>query len=444
MPHSAPMSRLELALGWRRRTLLIVALPLVALLAAGLWIAVQFLHPLLPARVVFAAGPEHGALHGFAERYRELLARQGVTLEVKTSRGVGDNLALLRAEKDGADAGFLLAGLATDADAARLASLGSVAYAPLWVLYRGGPELSDLAQVRGRSIAVGEPGSGLAAVLGPILAANGIAPSTTRIVELPFEGALASLLGGKIDVAFLGEGPSHRAFVEALAQPETKLLDFSRAEAYARRFPWLHALHLPAGTLDFERSLPPGDVRLIASTVILAGRSTLHPTVVDLLVDAAREVHGGSGFFERRGEFPDLHAVDRMPMSEQAVRYAQSGPTLLRRYLPLWLADFLQRLFTLALPFVLIAIPAIRWVPNAMGYWIGTRIEDQYARLLEIERRADSPRADRPGLLSELDRLDARVAAMSVPVKFAASMFQLRTHARMVRATIADRSRGSP
>src|SRR5690606_41999989 len=103
----------------------------------GVWLALHFLQPVPPRRIAFAAGPERGALHQFALLYRDILARDGVTLDVKVTRSVGDNLALLREAHGGAEAGFLLAGVGGSADARSLVNVSSVAYAPLWVFYRG-------------------------------------------------------------------------------------------------------------------------------------------------------------------------------------------------------------------------------------------------------------------------------------------------------------------
>ena len=47
--------------------------------------------------------------------------------------------------------------------------------------------------------------------------------------------------------------------------------------------------------------------------------------------------------FEKRGEFPHLHAVDGIAVSEQALEYVREGPSFLRRYLPLWAADWTAR-----------------------------------------------------------------------------------------------------
>jgi hypothetical protein len=419
--------------------LLAIATPVLLLLAAGIWFSAQFLHPFPPRHVTFAAGPRGGVLQGFAQQYRDILARDGVTLDVKVTRGAGDNLAMLAARD--ADVGFLVAGATSGAQAPGLVSLGNVAYAPLWVLYRGDREIDDLARFAGLRIAVGAPGSGLAAVLGPLLDANGITARTSRLVELPFDAALAALLRGEVDVAFLGEGPQHPEFIDALARPGIRLMDFARASAYARRFTWVRALTLPEGTLDFARDIPSRDARLIGSTVMIAANASLHPTIVDLLVDAASEVHGGNGYFEARGEFPQMQRADALPMSGEAVRYARSGPTFLRRYLPLWLADLVQRLVALVLPFLLIALPALRWIPPAIGALSERRIQTQYTSLRDVERRIVAGDGDVDALRDELDRIEAAATAMRVPAKYAAQLFQLRAHVSLVRQVLEASAR---
>jgi len=105
----------------------------------------------------------------------------------------------------------------------------------------------------------------------------------------------------------------------------------------------------------------------------------------------------------------------------------------------LWLADFVQRVFTLALPFLLIALPALRWIPSGINAWLGNRINAQYAALRLIERRIAARDGTTEALDRDLDRVEASVAAMRVPATFAPQLFQLRTHVRLVRQMLDER-----
>ncbi len=429
------LARLELVTGLSRITLALIALPAIGLVIASFWLAAQFLHPVPPRRIVLATGPEQGSLHAFGLRYREILARNGITVDVRPTAGAAENLELLQRPQSGVDLALVVAGTASKDGATGLVNIANLFPAPLWIAYRGEQELTEIDALVGRRIAVGGRGTAMALMVGPLLAANGIRPDNTVLLPLPFEDALRALRNGEVDAALLGESPAHPEFMDALAQPGIRLMDVARADAYARRYPHVHRMDLPAGTLDFARRIPQRDVRLIGAVVMLAATDSIHPTIVDLLVDAAREIHGGHGYFERRGEFPDARRVDEIAVSEETVRYLRTGPSFLRRYLPLWLADFLQRMFTLALPVVVVVLPLLNWIPRAVGALMENRIDDVYEELRVIERHAAErgPGLDLAALHADMERIESEVARLRVPLAYSRELYVLRSHVRAVR-----------
>lgn len=429
------LARLELVTGLSRVTLALVALPAVGLVIASFWLAAQFLHPVPPRRIVLASGPEHGSLHAFGLRYREILARNGIAVDVRTTAGAAENLELLQRPESGVDLAMVVAGTASKEAAAGLVNIANLFPAPLWIAYRGDRDLSEIDALVGRRVAVGGRGTAMALMVGPLLAANGIRPDNTTLVPLPFEDAVRALRNGEVDAALLGESPALPEFMDLLVQPGIRLMDLVRADAYARRYPHVHRMDLPAGTLDFARRIPQRDVRLIGAVVMLAATESIHPTIVDLFVDAAREIHGSHGFFERRGEFPDARRVDEIAVSDETVRYLRTGPSFLRRYLPLWLADFLQRMFTLALPVVVVVLPLLNWIPRAVAALMENRIDDVYEELRLIERHAaeHGPALDLAAVHADMERLEGEVARLRVPLAYSRELYVLRSHVRAVR-----------
>lgn len=124
----------------------------------GFVVAYQFVQPAPPSRIVITTGGESGAYYQFAQRYAAILARDGITLEVKTSAGSLENIE--RLQKDEAQIGFVQGGVITPQDDAEdedsgLRSLGSVFYEPVWVFYRGDKPLTRLTELRGKRIAIG-------------------------------------------------------------------------------------------------------------------------------------------------------------------------------------------------------------------------------------------------------------------------------------------------
>ncbi|MBL0142358.1 MAG: hypothetical protein IPP91_09775 [Betaproteobacteria bacterium] len=437
------ISRFEVLTGLSRRDRLLIAIPALVLLAASFWLAAQFLTPMPPRRIVLAAGPEQSALHALGLRYREILARDGVTVEVRATRGAGENADLLRDPVSGVDAAIVVAGTISGSATKGIINLSNLLYAPVWCLYRGPREITRLPEFRGKRIAVGAPGSGIATAIAPLLAANGISADSATLLHVSTLEALRALKAEEVDALFTGEGPSLPEFRDALLDSGIRLMDFQRADAYSRRFPHITRLDLPAGTLDMVRNIPDQNVELIGTTAMMAAREGLHPTVIDLFVDAAREIHGGQGYFGKRGEFPHTIQVDDVPVSKQAVLYARSGPSFLRRYLPLWLADFLQRVVTLGIPVAVVVFPLVRWLPAASAGMSRQRIYRWYADLRLVERRIED-RESPPvleELLRELDRIDDEAARVRGSILQAKDNYDLRAHIQVVRDAVLARTR---
>ncbi|MBS1199322.1 MAG: C4-dicarboxylate transporter substrate-binding protein, partial [Proteobacteria bacterium] len=57
---------------------------------------------------------------------------------------------------------------------------------------------------------------------------------------------------------------------------------------------------------DFGKNIPSHNINLLSPTVELIARADLHPALSDLLLEAAREVHGRAGRYQKKGEFPAL------------------------------------------------------------------------------------------------------------------------------------------
>jgi TRAP transporter TAXI family solute receptor len=435
-------SRFEDFTGLTWHGLLLIAVPSLALVIGSFWLAAQFIEPLPPRRIVLAAGPEGSAVYALGQRYRAILAKSGIAVEVRATRGPGENVGLLAGEGASADAAFLVAGTVPLAEAARIENLSNLFYAPLWGLTRISSDIGSVADLRGKRIAVGAPGSGIEAALAPLLAANGITPDNTTLLRLPGDDSLRALAKGEVDVVFHGEGLRSKEFQEILHSPDIQLISFPRADAYTRRFPYLVRLELPEGTLDLERDIPRGNLTLIGSTVMIAARAGLHPTVVDLLVDATRESDGAQGIFEKRGQFPNMIPADDVPVSEHALRYAREGRSLLRRYLPLWLAGLLQRAFTLAIPLIAVVLPLMRVLPAAVRLVNRRAIFRGYADLRHVEHALQTrpPAAPVDDLLRDLDRIEAMLAGARRSVLRASELYTLRMHLQLVREAVHVRA----
>ncbi|HLB15245.1 MAG TPA: TAXI family TRAP transporter solute-binding subunit [Burkholderiales bacterium] len=423
----------ELAL----RDALIVGIPTLALLVAGFWYAAQFIQPAPPNRVVIATGGEGGAYQRFAALYEPLIERNGIKFIERTTAGAVENLALLRSADEELDVAFVQGGLGLGSDPTGLVSLGSIYYEPLWVFYRNPEPIDQLVHLRGKRIAIGAEGSGTRKLALELLEANGATGAPTRLLPLGGLEAVGALKAGRADAIFL-VGPANSGAVWASFYAEGfRLMSFSQADAFVRRWPFLSKLTLPRGAIDLVRDIPARDVTLVAPVAALVARDSIHPALIDVLLQAAAEAHGGPGLFHRAGEFPNPRQVD-FPLSTEAERFYRSGTRFLQRYLPFWAATLVDRLVVLLIPVVALMIPLMRIAPALYGWRARSRIYKWYGQLKFLEEawRRDPGARPREEWLAELDRLEARVNRIRTPLAFANQLYILREHIGLVRRAI--------
>ena len=428
------------------RDLLATAWWIILVVAGGFFVAYQFVEPAPPRHLVITTGGEAGAYYQFAQRYATILARQGITLEVRTSAGSLDNLQRLKAGE--AQIGFVQGGVIEprldpdEPEDTGLRSLGSLFYEPVWVFYRGERSVERLADLNGKRIAIGQEGSGVRLLAQQLLAANDI-KLDGRLLPLSGLKAAEELQQGRVDVAFVIAAEKAPVVQVLLRSPGIRVMSFAQADAYQRRFPFLNKLTLPQGVVDLVRDLPPRDLALLAPTANLVIRQDLHPALQTLMLQAASEVHGQAGFFHRAGEFP-AYKDNLLPLSEDAARYFKSGAPFLQRYLPFWLAVLIDRMVVLLVPFFALLIPLLKVAPSIYNWRVRAKIFRCYGELRFLED--DVRHHFESGRLAEyrqrLDALDEEASQLRVPLSFTDLVYTLREHVNLVRQLLDKREQG--
>lgn len=430
------------------RDLVVTAGPLLLLTLVLLVLAYWVLDPTPPKRVVLATGQPRGAYAEFGQRYAKVLKRHGITVELRGTQGAAENLALLRNPSSGVDVAFVQGGADEQPGNERpadqdLVSLGSLFHEPVWLFYREdtaqrllkSPTLASLAQLPGWRINIGPPGSGVPNLINRVFEANALKPEALTLLREPETPAVVSLLDGSIDALVFASAPESLMVQMLLRTPGIRLFDFAQAEAYARRFEFINPVLLPRGIVDLAADQPPQDVHLIAPTAMLVAREGTHPALIQLLVQAAQEVHGGAGWFQRRGEFPNTRNTE-WPLAAEAERYYRNGPPWLQQYLPFWFANLFDRMWVVLISIVAVLLPLSRIVPPLYQFRIRSRVFRWYAQLRAIESAVGFRPTEE--LARELDEVEERVGQVSVPLSYADELYALRGHIAMVRRRLRE------
>ena len=410
-------------------------IPALLVLVAAVWVARKALRFAPPTTIRIASGPEGSGYRNQAEKYKKIIEAYGVKVQVVPSKGALDNLQQLADRKAKVDVGFVQGGLSDGIDTTGLVSLGSVFAQPIMAYCRSDEPIEMLSQLKGKRIAVGPEGSGTRVLAMKLLKINEMDGPPTQLQEMGGEEAAKALIAGATDVAFLmGESATPQVMRSLRAVPGIELASFRQADGYLRKFRFLSKLTLPEGAMDLAKNYPPRTMTLIGPTVELVARDDLHPALSDLLIGAAREIHGSPGMFRTAGEFPAPLARD-FPISRDAERYYKSGEQFLYKRLPFWLASLIDRLLVVVLPLLVIIVPATRIVPALYRWRVRSRIYRWYGALMAIERDMLTTRTPerRDEILKRLDNIEGAVNELKMPLSFADQLYVLRDHVATVR-----------
>lgn len=415
--------------------------PMIAITALGtaavmILVAIAyFVHSAPPTTLTISTGPEGSVFQKSALKYAKVFEKNGVKLTILTSKGSSENLSRLLAPKSRVDVGMVQAGISDSKTDDELISLGSIAYQPLMIFYRGKP-VELLSDFTGKKIAIGPTGTGVRNFALALLGANGIKEGgTTQLLDLDAEDASKALMNKQIEAAFImSESASTEILHNLLHSEEVRLFSFKQAAAYSRKINYLNILELPEGSIDLGKDIPPQNISLLGPMVELVSAKPLHPAISDLLLEAASEAHGRPGLFQRRGEFPSPieHSIR---ISDDAARFYKSGKSLLYRYLPFWLASLLSRVVVVFLPMLVVLIPAIRSVPAFFRWRAQSRIRRHYRELLALEKNylVATEHSQKEQIRRDFDAIEHKVNRMKIRAAFADQFYGLRGHIDYVR-----------
>ncbi len=391
----------------------------------GFVLAWSFVDPAPPDSIRMATGPEGGAYHRYGLAYREALAKEGVSVELRPTEGTAENLALL--DRGEVEIAFVQGGVGTAEAHPELRSLASLYYEPLWVFVRAGTGYRDLRDLSGKALAVGSRGSGTRPVALRLLELNQV---QAELRDVGGTVAAEALRRGELEAMFLTGSPAVKLIEELLRDPRVVPLPCRRAEGYSRQVRYLSPIVLPEGVIDFAKNVPPADVPLVATVASLVVRDeAFHPSLADLILPVARTLHGKGGVLESPGDFPSSHRLD-FPLTDLSERYFRFGLPFLHRYLPFWAASLLGRFKVMLLPLLTLAIPLIRLLPPVYAWRQNSKVRKLYEELSLLEQGEASE--------EELKAMAERAREVPLPPGYLHRVHEFLIHLEQAQARAAS------
>ena len=411
--------------------------PLIFLLFLALAVLIWFAKPAPPDKVLMATGTG-GSYKVLGEKYKAYFEKRGIELKLIETHGSKENLQHLIDRKDPIQAAFVQGGMIAVDNLSGVQSLGSVDYEPVWIFYRKntfneGIHVSDrdIAKLR---INIGPIGSGTHAQAVSILKQNHLTSTAPNLLSMNNADAVNAIEQGEIDAVFLVDGYDSPNVQRLIKNPNIRLVTFSRADAYTRLLPYFEELGVPMGGFDLGKNIPDHPIQLISTTTNLLIDDRLHPAIQVLFLEAAKEINGAKSYFSRAGEFP-VYMNTEAPLSNEAKFFYEKGTPTLMKYLPFWLAEFLERMFFLLLPFAAFAYPIIKSIPSYRTNLAKKQINSIYKDLDKFEQNTiqtfDPNR--RGEYIEVLNDMERRVLASKAAKLATADCYSLRNNIEFIR-----------
>jgi len=401
-------------------------------------------NPLPPTEVFLGTGQKGSSYRLLGTQFTTYFKNYGIELKTVDSRGLSEDLGRVIAPESPVSAGFYVAGSADPGKMDGVVSLGSLQFSPLWIFYRGQKidAVDGLPALLKRRVAVGNARSSSHAVFERIAKLHGVdVNAADNLVEMPHMEAVEKLRDGKIDAMAILDSLDSPVIQSVLHDPNIHILDFKRASAYEKQLPFLHELVIPIGSLNLQRNEPDHDIHLLGTTVTLLVEAGTHPVVQWIFLKAARHISNTrQQFFSEPGYFP-VYLDRSLPLSKVAKRYYQDGLPALANHVPLWLADFIDRVWFYLLAGLTVLIPAFRTLVASRTYYSNQVIENAFIHLRDIDLRIANLDSAQSAdvLLAELESLSQTVEDTWIASNNIKALYSFKPRIRNVRDAIKEK-----
>jgi len=406
----------------------------------ALFVLLWIIKPAPPKVIEMAVGRPSDYIYLLAQEYAKFFKKNGIELKLIATAGTFDNQKKVRDPKSNIKVAFVQSGVPEGSDGEQpIVSLGSVDYEPIWLFYWG-PETDEqklaMTHLLEEPISIGNLGSGTHLRAMQLLEANGltVAPNMQTLAE---DEAIKALKKGDIRAMLLVEHYESPIVQDLLNQRNLSVASFTRAEAYAKQLKFIELLHVPRGAFNIARDYPSKDITLLSTTTNLVVDEDLHPAIQMLLMQASSSIVGKESFFSKPDEFPAIKDPS-VPESPVATRFFDKGPPILHYLLPFWLAEFIERVIILMLPFFALVYPIFKSIPGFLEKRARKRVHRFYTPLKRLEAEVVNDlkleRIDEQ--LATLEQIESDVLKIKVHKKIIPDFYALRSDIDFVRTIL--------
>lgn len=384
---------------------------------------IAYLQPFPDRHIYIGSSYQGGDWYQMAEASAKFLSEKGLDGQVVVTKGAVDNVNRLIDPADPVNAAYTYGITLDEAQRERVVSLGSISYEPIWVFYRKSRmgTLDSLRDLLRHRVALGPKGSGSYAVASKIMKIYEVdIAGHDNFIPDDFENSARRFMEGSADALIIVSTAWDPIVQTLMRTPGVELMNFKNAEAFDKKDNSLESVRLPAGSISIYPQIPVQDVSLVATTTSVVVKKEMHPDLQLALLMTMKKMNRASEnlFFARRNEFP-AYVDPAVPISQVAAKFYDYGPPQAMRYLPFWIAGFVDRAWLLLLGLVAIFYPLSKLNLHVRKLRFVVHERPLYEELLEIDKRVSTrilSAEEKIAIHKRLDSINRHAVEHTIPI----------------------------
>jgi hypothetical protein len=404
-------------------------------------LALHFLVPAPPRKIVIATGGKTGQYYNLGSLYKAEFEKNGIQVEVLSTKGSVENLELIDDPKKKIDLAFIQSGTGSAKHYPHLESLAGVFYEPLWVVYREdafqsiGRPPEKMEDISKKKVSIGVLGSGTRHIVEKIFSLENISTQTPNILSLNPDDSLLKLKSREIDAMLIVVNDRAEIMQKIFSDPQLKIMSLAKAYGYPTKMKGLNVINIKRSTLNILNDSPNRDLLILAPTAEIVARNDIHPAIVSLLIDISNELLSKADVLSEEKHFPSPNHLS-FANNEDSQKVMREGPSFLHRYLPFWVAVWVDRILRVAIPLLAILIPVVNFLPGIIAYRVKLKFAVIYKELKFIEHVIQTGQYDEVKIDQQLNSIQERTLGLRVSQLNNKELYDLLGHIGQCRERI--------
>jgi TRAP transporter TAXI family solute receptor len=241
-----------------------------------------------PSQLVIATGGTGGTYYPLGGGMADLITKNaGITATAQTTGASAENMRLIRDKK--ADIAFTQSDIAEyaskgtnmfqqDGKIDSFQAIGALYNETIQIVVAANSNINSVADLKGKRVSVGAPGSGTEMNAQQILEAYGLKFEDLQLQRLSFADSAKAIQDGQLDAAFQTAGTPTAAITELAATTGVKIIpiDADKIDAIIAKYPFYVKTTIPGNTYQTVAN----DVTTISVKSMLVVRSDLSEDLV--------------------------------------------------------------------------------------------------------------------------------------------------------------------